>query len=331
VSEGVSAFLSRVLNQLSITAWLPAVFLVGNAAVLFALQGHPRLSLTGAVEDLVGLRWGALIVIVFAVIIMAMVIQAFDFESLRFLEGYLRSPSLGLWAAQRITIKSQRRDALVAQESAWMLTAFDQARRSALDDRSTRKKQRQLWDALEKAMHQRKMTTAEATLADRAALTLRWTEHADPGLLHSWDISRLRLAEYPEAHRVLPTRLGNVMRAAEDQVSLSPGEDLEGWMIRHEHELPATIVAEHDAYRRRLDMYIALMFAQAVLTGLSVFCLWGYTSDLGWRIAVPAFYLSSVGVCYRAAIASALGFGQAAKEGSRWLDNQQATAQAQSG
>ena len=37
-SEGISAFLGRVLNQLSLSAWLPAAMLVGSLAVLLQLR-----------------------------------------------------------------------------------------------------------------------------------------------------------------------------------------------------------------------------------------------------------------------------------------------------
>ena len=53
---------------------------------------------------------------------------------------------------------------------------------------------------------------------------------------------------------------------------------------------------------------------------ISIVCLWGFERDLGWRIAVPeCFSLAAIWLAYKAAIASALGFGQALKEASAWL------------
>ena len=77
---------------------------------------------------------------------------------------------------------------------------------------------------------------------------------------------------------MLPTRLGNVIAAAEDQVRLGPEEDLEGFMIRHADILPATIVAEHSAYRKRLEMYCGLMFVLLALALLSVLTFGGSTT-----------------------------------------------------
>lgn len=318
VGKGLSVFLSRVPDQLSISSWLPAVFFVGNASVLLALQGHPRLVLTKAVRDLVKLEWGAIVVLVFAVTIVAMVIQGFEFEGLRFWEGYLRSSLLRRWAAGRINAKKGHRTDLRALERKQMLAAFDDARRRALDDPSTSTGKRDMWNALEKVMHRRPLGPGEDGLADAGAVRLRWTEKADPVLLHAWDITRLKLREYPKEHRVLPTRLGNVLRAAEDHVKLGPGEDLEGFMIRQLDALPSTIVSEFSAYRRRLEMYCGLMFTLAGLSAFSVVTLWGFKTDLAWRIAAPTAYAASVWVCYRAAVASALGLGQAVKEAAAW-------------
>ena len=319
VGEGISAFLGRVLDQLSITCWLPAVFFVGNTAVLLVLRGKKRLVLSDAVQDLVALRWGALVVLVFAVIIVAMVIQAFEFENLRYWEGYLRSAAGQRWSALRIGSFQQKLEKLEMAFVKQRLDAFDDARRRALDNNAAKSSERAMWNAMEKVLHGRELDDGEELVADQAAIHLNWPSRGDPSKLHVWDVTRLKLAEFPESHRVLPTRLGNVMRAAEDHVVLGSGEDLEGFMIRHMDELPKTIVAEYAAYRRRLEMYCELMFVLGSLGFISVSCLWGYTSDIGWRIFVPGLYVGAVWVSYKAAIASALGFGQALKEATKWL------------
>lgn len=325
VAEGISAFLARVLDQLSITAWLPAVFLVGNAAVLLTLQGKPTLNLAGAIQSLVDLRWGAIIILIFAIIIFAMVIQAFEFESLRFWEGYVRSPWLRQWAARRIKAVQRVRAQLETECQHLHEAAFDAARQSALDDPAITTSDIAKWNAMEKVIHGRTLDNGEELIAD-AAVTLDWPSHADPVALHAWEIAKLKLAEYPSSHRLLPTRLGNVMRASEDDVNLRPGEDLEGFMIRHLDKLPRAVVHEHAAYRRRLEMYCGLTFVLAALALLSVGCLWGYTQDWAWRAAVPALYSCAVFVSYRAAIASALGFGQALREANRCIIERNAAA-----
>ena len=93
-------------------------------------------------------------------------------------------------------------------------------------------------------------------------------------------------------------------------------------MIRHLDELPKTIALEQASYRRRLEMYCGLIPVLMALALISIGCLWGHSSDLGWRISVPIAYLVAALVAYKAAIASALGFGQALKEAAGWLTAQ---------
>lgn len=317
-SKGLSAFLGGVLDQLSVTSWLPSVFLVGNAAVLLAMQGQKALDVPAALKGLAELEWGAIVVLTLSVTIGAIVIQAFEFEGLRFWEGYARAPYLTKWSSMRIEHFSKRRTALETDCRVLARATFDDARRTALDTPTTTDEQIATLNALEKLFHDRKLDSADKkSLA--GARALRWPRFASPARLHEWDVAKLKLAEFPEAHRILPTRLGNVMRSAEDQVRLQPDEDLEGFMIRNADLLPPTILTEHSAYRRRLEMYCGLMFVLWGLALLSLATLWQFADATVWRVGVPAAYVAGTWVAYVAAIASARGFGQAIKEASAWI------------
>ena len=151
------------------------------------------------------------------------------------------------------------------------------------------------------------------------ASALKWPRHASADTLHKWNIAKLRLSEFPAAHRVLPTRLGNAMRSAEDDISLGYGEDLEGFIIRNYDRLPKTIAEEHDSYRARLEMYLAFVVVTIALSVLAAACLWQSITSPFWRLFVPAAYVAAAWVCNRAAIASALGYGQALREAQSWI------------
>src|SRR3712207_3463645 len=90
-TKTLSGFTASVMDQLSISSWLPALFLVGNAGLLLAMASQSRLDLQAAIENLAAMKWGALVVLLFAVISAAVSVQAFEFEILRFFEGYHRS------------------------------------------------------------------------------------------------------------------------------------------------------------------------------------------------------------------------------------------------
>ncbi len=316
-TKGVSAFLGRVLDQLSITSWMPSVFIVGNAAVLLAMSGKKAPSVGGAIDTLMGMEWGAVVVLLFSLVIAAVAIQAFEFESLRFFEGYNRSRAMKGFVESRI--RGHKRHRRKLESSAWelQLRAFESARRNAESQGIITSRSSLDWDLAARLVRRRPLSDLERFLVQHGARA-RWLDLADASILHRWDLVRARLSEYPAANRILPTRLGNAMRAAEDTVMLPRGEDLEGFMIRNLDRLPSTIVLEHGAYRSRLEMYCGLIWVLVALSLLSIACLWEAT-DLWVRLVVPLLYLAATWPCYKAAIASAMGFGQALKEAARWV------------
>ena len=150
--KSLSGFLARVMDQLSITSWLPGLFLVGNAALLFALSEQTTLSLPSAISDLSAMKWGALVVLLFAVVSAAVSIQAFEFEILRFFEGYHRSERLQGWADSRIEKQRARRATLEEEAKRLEKAAFISARASAVERGSMSESDEAAWSALEKLM-----------------------------------------------------------------------------------------------------------------------------------------------------------------------------------
>lgn len=317
-AKGISTFVAGVFDQLSVTSWLPSVCLVGSGAVLLALQGQTQLNVNEAIRDLLTLGWGALVLILFALTLSAIFIQGFEFEALRFLEGYYRSRALSRWARGRIAKKRAKRAVLAERVRNLEERAFVTARAAAMQPDAATPAERTALNVREKLIFKQELDEVDMTHLF-AVSELKWSRWGDAIELHDLTIAKLQLAEFPKPHRILPTRLGNVMRASEDQVALAGDEDLEGFVIRTKDQLPATIVKEHDAYRQRVEMYCGLVFVLASQAIFSVVCLAGSTTDWGWRLAVPLAFIVTMGGCYRAAIASALGFGQALREASDWL------------
>ena len=87
-ASGLSQFAMRVLDQLSLSSWLPAAFLVGMSALLIRLDAQSKPNLSEALRGLSVESFGVVIVLIFAVVIAAMLIQAFEFTAIRILEGY---------------------------------------------------------------------------------------------------------------------------------------------------------------------------------------------------------------------------------------------------
>lgn len=322
VTTGISGFIARVLEQLSLSSWLPAIVFVGNAALLFALHGKKNLDIVGAVKDLIELNWGILVVLLFALVITAVITQAFEFETIRLMEGYVdtRSGALVRPVLHRIRRHQTKRAQLEASIARARQTAIANAHRRAMDDELATEEDLRSLEIYEYLIFNRSIPDQLMPYV-AAASDFQWTERADAVDLYVLDALEARFNSYPAAHRVLPTRLGNVLRAAEDTVLLVDGEDLEGFILRHNDLLPATIRSEHAEYRSRLEMYCGLALIFVALAGLAGGTLWGYTDEWGWRVLTPAVYLALTWVSYQAAIASASGYGQALREASGWVEN----------
>ncbi|MEO6702687.1 MAG: hypothetical protein ABIP57_14490 [Jatrophihabitantaceae bacterium] len=134
-TESLSQFGARVLNQLSITAWLPAAALVLCVAFILDLGGaldarvtvpaangaggrvarlHPGIAdpLTAAMHTLSGVGLGGALLLIVAMTVLTMLTQAFAFEAIRVLEGYWGTGRLAeSWAARRsATFREHRQD-----------------------------------------------------------------------------------------------------------------------------------------------------------------------------------------------------------------------------
>jgi hypothetical protein len=317
-SSGLSQLLSKILEQLNISSWLPAAMLVGNAAVLLQLHSNGNFNITGAVKDLSGKPLGTLIVLAFALLLAAIITQAFEFEIIRLLEGYLNSTH-GLIQAgvgSRIRRHETKRSKLEAMQEEAEQVAFMQARKELLADPEP--PERAMLDLVEDKIFKRHQ---EVQLApDVASLRdeLDWQARLSGDTAYRLDCIEARLESYPESNRVMPTRLGNVLRAAEDRLPLGEGEDIEGFVIRHYDELSPSVKDEHKDYRTRLDMYCCLVLVFTALAPLALALLIGTTPTWGVWVFVAAYGIMAY-VCYEAAIASARGYGEALDEMGRQM------------
>jgi hypothetical protein len=121
-ADGISAFVARVLDQLSLSAWLPAAFLTASLALLLQFRADKSASPLRAVRDLTADPVRVLVLIVPALVLATVVTQAFSFEAIRALEGYWhrRGPAS---LARKVMIKRQvrRADALTKRATSVIL------------------------------------------------------------------------------------------------------------------------------------------------------------------------------------------------------------------
>jgi hypothetical protein len=302
---GFSELLGRVFGQLSLSAWLPAAMIVGASALLIQVHGQVQLNIAHAILRLTKQPLGILVVLVFALILTTIVTQAFEFEVIRFLEGYWGpGPARAFLSNRRINYHLRKRQALERYLKEMEQEVFGRARPRMLAAGIDRV----LVDILEHdVLDLGHMEYADEKIEE--ARSMGWQFCAEPAELRRLAAIAERLDCYPDDFRILPTILGNTLRATEDQLKLADGGDLQGLVIRNYSLIPPLLRNQHAQFRTRLDMYCTLVMVFAVLAIESFWALWRFGL---WHesscIVAAGFVLMSL-VSYGAAISSARGYG----------------------
>lgn len=307
---GLSAFAARVLDQLTLSAWLPAALLTGCTALLLRFRTRASVNLPAALDGLADDPVRLLVLTAPVLILATLVVQAFSFEAIRTLEGYWRRRGLAS-ALRTLLIRRQvrRKRSLARRRHAAAKRAFAAARDGLRRDYSPN-----IVAALEAQAEDEEpptLTPAEAATVAR----MSWRSRC-----HAWDLARVdhlaaAASDYPLTSRVLPTRLGNVIRATEDNLEHAE-RDIEGFALRRRGAVPARVQLQHDQFRSRLDMYCTLVFVGISLAVLSAALLAGKVRTVELLLTTAVFVLLAV-TSYGAAIASARGYCAALREMDR--------------
>jgi hypothetical protein len=316
---GLSQVLGRILQQLSLSAWLPAAMLVGNVSVQLQLRDDGSYNIPEAVKELAGKPLGTIIILAFALVLATVVTQAFEFEIIRFLEGY---PVLFNTLAQPLMrLRIRGHENRLERLSRKLATATDGARLKAVS--AMRKLPGFDPEELDYIAENpaRDSPKFNAELNDRTA-SITWKRYAPAADLYRIDTLVARYEAYPEEHRILPTQLGNVLRAAEDEIGLDDNENLEGYVIRHYEQLSPALQGQHDTYRTRLNMYCCLVLAFVLLFLLSPVTLNSVRPFWGMAIVMALYGLMAV-LSYAAAIATARLYGLVLQEIPLFLGRQE--------
>ena len=145
-------------------------------------------------------------------------------------------------------------------------------------------------------------------LTDRAQVTAAEPspEEANAALVAAWELS-LRFP--PEESALLPTALGNVLRATEWSAGAAYGADTVAWWPRLYPVLGGRMREIVDDRRTQLDVACRLSASAAVSGVVSI----GILAGDGWWLMVALVPLALAAVAYRAGIAAALAYGEAVR------------------
>jgi hypothetical protein len=315
-AEGISAFLGRLLDQLSLSAWLPAAMLVGSLSVLLQLHAQRNRDVAEAATKLVNKPLGLLVVLLFAIVLATMVTQAFEFEVIRLLEGYWGN-SVAVRGILHLSVDRQQRKFyhLLRERDKLTLRAFREAK--LIENGIIPASKQYIVDLIEGELANDE-TEAHGWRERRRAREAKkykekWRQFAPANLMSRLEAVESRIYEYPQPYRILPTKLGNVIRAVEDSIPAAQGDGLESFVTRQWDEIPSGLRKEHDQYRGRLDLYCTLMFVFLILAIIAPPLITFGSRYMIATIATSAAYLFLSFVSYSAAIASARGYTAALK------------------
>lgn len=316
--EGLSPFSARVLDQLSLTAWLPAALVVANMYVVVGMYllrdphaGPTIANLEKAVTALNDKPVGVILAVIFGVVLVTLVTQSLEFTAIRLLEGYwggsllaaiptwsgVQLQRLRLWLMDRRATKVERK-------------AFRSAEnRIRIDLRDSP----ELLSAIVLLGVGADISHLPAELAEAAGEYFdnrRWLRWASAHLRHRANSLYNRRSAFPRQRtRLLPTRLGNALRSAEDQLSGDvAGPKMRGYLYAHLDGIGPTLMHQHNQYRNRLDMY-AVMTAVALSLGALDGWLLPTLLPRAVVIGIASGYAVLSYLSYRGAISAALDYG----------------------
>jgi hypothetical protein len=324
-TETLSQFIAHVLDQLSLSAWLPSWVLVLTLTFVFQLGAvlDSKVKPKGA-GDAISLTFigmtkislGGLILLLAAVVALTMLTQAFAFDAIRILEGYWGTLRIIEWIAKHRCAKyksgveslRKRYDDLTVK--AWtaarseIQTLQSQAKDRHNDDADVLEWTGGMLDCLDAYLKGR--TPPPEVTEDECdrALDIPWQQYAPSDLLRQQVNLDKRLRDFPNLPRILPTRLGNILRTYEDQTER---ESVETFILELYEYLPSPLRAQHNEQRNRLDLYCSMVFVILLSTVVTVFRL----GPQHWLYAVVAVVagIGSIWLAYRAAMASARVYG----------------------
>lgn len=301
--DGVSALLARVLNQLTLSAWLPAGLFAASVAVLLQFRSARSVDILGAVQALTANPIRVFVLMIPLFVITMVLTQAFSFESIRTLEGYWhrRGPA-SLVRTLMIRRHVRRKENIIKCRHRASEVAFYAAK--------TRMLERGIPSSIVNAFEAQvlnaelpRLTEEENNRFNR----MSWRTSCDAWRLAKVDHFLKEETAYPAISRILPTKLGNLIRATEDRLQNAIG-DVEGFALRRHAMVPRRVQMQHDQFRNRLQMFCTLIFVSVSLLVLTPIILVGSGIDVAKIVIISGSFAALSAASYRAAIASAGGY-----------------------
>ncbi|KOT90133.1 hypothetical protein ADK70_17820 [Streptomyces rimosus subsp. pseudoverticillatus] len=271
ILQGLTGLLNGRLSRFLIVGLVPMAFLTTFVVGLFLLGDPPAWpNLTSVVGALSGMQ---MVVLILGITVAALVAHPLQLPLVRLLEGYWAWYPVGLLRPADWAVRRQRRRLERFQERAFVVEA---------------------------PPRQGAGRPAEAGRREtREQLRLRRAEYAAQCL-----------DGFPAPERLLPTRLGNTLRAAEEAVSLRYGLDAVAlWPMLHSVMSPSIREAADDQ-RDQMDFLTRISVVTFVSALLALVVL-RPVGDGRWPwLVIPVVLLLVSRIAYLASVIAAAGYGR---------------------
>ena len=140
---------------------------------------------------------------------------------------------------------------------------------------------------------------------DEAIGESEWWDRARPWRMRRVEGLEEAVSEFPIENRILPTRLGNLLRSVEDRLEHTDG-DLATFAMRRRSLVSLSVRTQHDQFRTRLEMYCILALVAAFVAAGAVPLLWAICGVGKYLVAAGCLLVAWTS--YQAAITSARGY-----------------------
>jgi hypothetical protein len=270
---------------------------------------------------------GGALLLFAAIIVLTVLTQVFAFDGIQILQGYWGTSNIVEWVAKcrsahfRNQCLSLRERYRKRTKEAWTTS------RAEIEDQMDRAK-RLGGEAVSPPRWTPEMisylgatligdtTSPELTPAQREeARRIPWQHFASSDLLRRQLNLDKRIQDFPDdISHIMPTKVGNILRAYRDQVRRVAYEDFSGeasvqtFVLEIYGRLPSHLREQYREWRDRLDLYCSMVFVVSIIALVSA-AVFGLHH---WQYAASAVLVSLCGIllAYRAAVTTARHYGR---------------------
>ena len=292
-----------LLQALTPSAWIAALLLTVSVAVLQQFRHQRSLNISFALQALSAKPVTAFLIMVVFLAIATLTTQVFYVNAIKILEGYWGGSRLANLASRLMIQRNARRKATIHKR---LLRAYEQAFTTAKPRMLRGGMPPSVVDAFEAMVLGKDFLPTLSDKDSRQLASVNWRDWCDSWRLAQIDSLITDEIVYPMTSRIMPTKLGNIIRATEDQLRYV-GDDPSAFVLRLSDIVPRRVQMQHDFFRNRLDIYCTLVLVSLSLVVLTPTMLLGRINIIGIAIIAGAFAALSA-ASYRAAISSANGY-----------------------